>query len=473
MMRICTILAIFFLGTAMLFSQETTAQKDLLKRAEKNQLLLRTDPGKAILETGKIIKEAQKYGANEAELLAIRTQCLYYKRKNDFKDVMVTAKWLFRKAKIYNNFVYQTSAKYFLYESYLFNNLNDLALQQLEEGSQIIKNADPNDPKVISIKSDLWIAYANFYFFQKDYTNQLKYVRLSAREYEKLPNEKEKEKFRYLDYANRSETFLNLKNLDSAEYYARLSVSKDNGYGRDDIQFLNFSVLGRVAMGKADYKNAVLYFNEAEKVKGYKNHLNILELYDNVIQAFRMLNEREKVKKYEAKRDSLKLIVSENQNISLHNLLNEKGKDTKNQYINALVFFLALMAIFMLFIIRKNRILTRQEKISQEYLKENPESKNGQDYSRLLEMLKKNDPAFMPYFIEVFPLFTPKLIKINQEIIQSEIEFCALLKLKIPTNDIARYKYITLKSVQNKKYVIRKKLNIPKGVDIYNWFSSF
>jgi len=71
----------------------------------------------------------------------------------------------------------------------------------------------------------------------------------------------------------------------------------------------------------------------------------------------------------------------------------------------------------------------------------------------------------------VFPDFTPKLIKTNPNLNQSDIEFCALLKLKIPTSDIARYKFITIKSVQNKKYLIRKKLDIPKGVDIYNWFS--
>jgi hypothetical protein len=114
------------------------------------------------------------------------------------------------------------------------------------------------------------------------------------------------------------------------------------------------------------------------------------------------------------------------------------------------------MAIFMFFIIRKNWNLTRQEKISQEYLKENPESKNGEDYSRLLEMLKKNNLAFMPYFDEVFPDFTQKLLKINSKIIQSDIEFCALLKLKMPSHEIARYKFITLKSVQNKKYFFKK-----------------
>lgn len=76
----------------------------------------------------------------------------------------------------------------------------------------------------------------------------------------------------------------------------------------------------------------------------------------------------------------------------------------------------------------------------------------------------------MNYFDEMFPGFSKKLLEINPQIVQSEIEFCSLLKLKISTKDIARYKYITPKTVQNKKYLIRKKLNIPKEIDIYQWF---
>ncbi|MCK9616385.1 MAG: hypothetical protein M0R21_00955 [Lentimicrobiaceae bacterium] len=473
MIKYYAILAIFFLGTAMLFSQETTAQKDLLKRAYENDRLVFTRPEEAFQKAAIIMQEAQNEKNKEAELCAISTQCVYYESKNNFEKLMITAKLLFQKAESYQNPVYQTSAKLYLFSAYAFNGLYVKAFEELKQGKNIINKVENKDFITILTRVNLFISFSNYYYFQKDYENQLKYLKLSAHEYEKFTDEKEKEKFRYIDYSNRSGVFIDLKNIDSAEYYVKLSVSKDKGNSINDIQFSNFLVLGRISTEKADYKNAVLYFKEAEKVKGYKNHLNILELYDNIIQAYRMLNEREKVKEYETKRDSLKLDISENQNKSLHNLLNENGKTQKNQYIYALVFFLVLMAIFMFFIIRKNWNLTRQEKISQEYLKENPESKNGEDYSRLLEMLKKNNLAFMPYFDEVFPDFTQKLLKINSKIIQSDIEFCALLKLKMPSHEIARYKFITLKSVQNKKYFIRKKLNIPKGVDIYNWFSLF
>src|SRR5690606_19280983 len=106
-------------------------------------------------------------------------------------------------------------------------------------------------------------------------------------------------------------------------------------------------------------------------------------------------------------------------------------------------FFSVSVLVLSFFVIRKNRILLRQEKISQHYLEKIAENQNGKEYSKLLEMLKKNDPAFMAYFNEVFPDFFQKLVDINPKIIQTEIEFCALLKLKIHTKDIARYRNIT------------------------------
>ncbi|MDD4372950.1 MAG: hypothetical protein PHG67_03415 [Bacteroidales bacterium] len=473
MIKNFTLLLFILLRTALLFAQDTIAHNDLLDVANENYRQVFTQPEEAFQKAALIRQQAQEEKNQEAELCAISTQCVYYDSKNNFEELMVTAKLLYQKAESYQNPVYQTSAKIDLFNAYAFSGLYDKAFEQLKHAEKIIRKAENEELMTILTRVNLFVAFSNYYFLQKDYKSQLKYLKLNAHEYEKLPEEKYKERFRYIDYSNRSRAFIDLKSIDSAEYYARLSLSKESGYERNDIQFSNFLVLGRVSTAKADFNNAVSYFKEAEKVKGYKNHLNLLILYENLIKAYTALDEHEIIRAYEVKRDSLKLDISENKNKSLLTILQEKQTDTTKQYLYLLVFFVVLMGVFMFFFIRKNRILLRQEKISREYLKENPENKSSEDYSKLLEMLKNNDPAFMPYFMEVYPDFTPKLNKKNPKLNQSDIDFCALLKLKIPTNDIAKYKFITIKSVQNKKYVIRKKLDIPKGVDIYNWFSLF
>ncbi|MCK9236152.1 MAG: hypothetical protein M0Q41_03085 [Bacteroidales bacterium] len=473
MIKFNIVIVFILLGTILLCSQETTEQDKLLKRTKENYSLVFTSPEEAFQESAIILQEAQREKNLEAELCAISTQCVYYESKNNFEKLMITAKLLFQKAETYQNPVYQTSAKIDIFNAYAFNGLYEQAFEELKQAERIIRRVEDKDFIIILTRVNLYVAFSNYYFLQKDYESQLKYLEKIADEYENLTDEKYKERFRYIDYSNRSRVYIDLNNLDSAKYFAELSLSKESGYGRNDIQFSNFLVLGRVSVEKGNYENAILYLLEAEKVKGYKNHLNLLTLYDNIIQAYKRLDEREKLNEYHAKRDSLKLNVSESRNESLLSLLEESGKDSISEHSIVLVFFLVLMAILMMVFIRKNKILTRQEKISQKYLEENPENERGENYSRLLEMLKINDQAFMAYFEKVYPTFIPKLLKLNPKIIQSDIEFCALLKLKIPTSDIARYKFITQKSVQNRKYLIRKKLNIPPDVDIYIWFSLF
>ncbi len=464
-------LAIFLLGTIILFPQQTEAQKELLRRAENNHKLLETKPGDAFQEAVKIVEEAKKSNAQEAELRAMATQCTYFKMINDFENMMTTAESLFQRAKSHRMYVFQALAKSYLFDAYSFSGLPDKGFLQLEQGMKLINKTDGNEPLAIIVKAELFVAYSNYYELKDDNKNKLKFVKLAGKEFEKIPNEEYKQKLLYVHYSNLAGVYTEMNLLDSAKYYAELSISKEKGDKRYDIQFANLSTLGQVALKIGDYNNAISYFKKAEKIEGYKNHINVEILYNNIIEAYYKLNLNEEAGKYESKRDSLKLAVSENQNKSLHKLL--IGKEKNNQwYTYAFTLSLIIMTVLMFFIIRKNRILSKQEKVSQEYLKKNPENQKGEDYSKLLEMLKKKDPAFMPYFDEVFPEFTQRLLKTNPKIIQSEIEFCALLKLKISTKDITRYRNITPKTAQNKKYLIRKKLSIPTETDIYHWFDN-
>jgi DNA-binding CsgD family transcriptional regulator len=75
-------------------------------------------------------------------------------------------------------------------------------------------------------------------------------------------------------------------------------------------------------------------------------------------------------------------------------------------------------------------------------------------------------------FEQAHPEFSLRLLEINPQLSKPEIEFCALLKLNLSTKEIARLKFIETRTVQNKKYRIRKRLNIPGSNDIYNWFGA-
>ena len=459
---------ILLLGVVV-FSQETAAQKELLKRAEENFELINTNPEKAFIEAKEIGEEAQILNVYEAELRAIHTQCVYYKTKNDFEKMMITAKSLSEKAASYKLVVYEAIAKRYLFESYLLSGLPDKAYEEIKRGMVLIRRLDDKDSLNIVTKGDLLITYSNYYALKNDYQNKLKYIKLSGEEYKKLPEGKYRQRLLYVHYSNLAGVYNDLNIPDSAKYYALLSQSEDKDHNRSDVKFQNLFILGDLAVKEEDYTKSLSYFKEAEKLRGYQIPINIQFLYDNIILSYQKLELEDSVRLYESKRDSLKLSVSENQNKSLHNLLNEKESGNK-KYNYTLLAFCALAIVIIFFVIRKNRVMAKQEKTSQQYLRETSGIQKEQDYSRLLEMFKKNDLAFITYFNEVYPDFSQKLIGINPKITQTEIEFSTYLKLKIPTKDIVRYRNLAHRTVQNKKYIIRKRLNIPKEIDIYQWF---
>jgi|SRR5690554_159421 len=464
------IVIVFFLGANFLFSQHQNAQRDLMVKANENFELLGKDHEKALAIALEIEKKAKLSQNQEAELKAKYTICNYYRIISDFENMMIASKSLDKKASRYKNTVYQLIAKRLIFESYLFTGLPEKALNELEQGKDLIQNFNPTDSLSIIESSNFYIAFSNYYLLKKDYKNQLNYIKFAGNELKKLPAENN-QKLLHVHYSNLATSFNKNKRKDSAAYYAKLSQSKGGAHSREEVVFNNLRVLGDVELHKSNYESALSYLKEAEKIKSNKNHLDIEALYDNIISAHKKLGNNELVSLYKVKKDSLKLAITENRNKSLHRLLIEKEAPKTREYRVAIIITFLAMFLIIFLVIRRNRILIAQEKLSHQYLETNTEAPTGEDYSHLVQVLKDNDPAFMFHFEEVFPNFTSKLLQINPELSSSEIEFCSLLKLKIATKDIAKYKFVAPKTVRNRKYHIRKKLNIPKEVDIYQWFA--
>ncbi|MGA9212073.1 hypothetical protein [Kaistella sp.] len=370
----------------------------------------------------------------------------------------------------YKKPIYQAFAKRFLFESYAFSGLPDKGFEELEKALEFVNKSEIKDSLYFITKADIYIDFTNYYSIKEDYKNQLKFLKLSRLEFDQNPDQKNRDKLLYTHYSNLAVVYYQMKKQDSAKHFALLSLSLERNYKNANVQLNNFQVLGEIAMKEKIYHKSLAYFKEAEKLVGYKNHNNNENLYKKIIEVYSYLKQEDSVVIYKTKIDSLKLNITENQNKSLHKLLNEKSNIDKN-YIYLFAFVLSAMPIALFFFIRKNRILSRQEKINQEYLLQASTSQNSEDYSKLIAMLKNKDLAFMAFFEEVFPDFTAKILKIYPEAIQSEIEFFALLKLKLSTNDIAKYKFIEPKTVRNKKYLTKKKLKISKETDIYQWFN--
>lgn len=89
--------------------------------------------------------------------------------------------------------------------------------------------------------------------------------------------------------------------------------------------------------------------------------------------------------------------------------------------------------------------------------------------NEIMKLAQKDDPFFLDKFQFFFPDFFPKLNSIGAKLILSDQHLCAMMRLNFDTKQIASYTNTTIKSVESKKYRLRKKLNIPSDVEITQW----
>lgn len=128
---------------------------------------------------------------------------------------------------------------------------------------------------------------------------------------------------------------------------------------------------------------------------------------------------------------------------------------------------LTVSGIFVKKTIHSQKVKKRVLKEETEVLKTHVKIKMLKEVT---ELAQKNDSSFLMKFKELYPDFISTLLKINPDLENSELTFCAMLKLHFSSKEIADYTFVQHRSVQQKKYRIRKRLKIPGEEDIYDFF---
>ncbi|KMQ65212.1 hypothetical protein ACM46_11130 [Chryseobacterium angstadtii] len=155
--------------------------------------------------------------------------------------------------------------------------------------------------------------------------------------------------------------------------------------------------------------------------------------------------------------------------------LNEK-ESLKNNNKNLIYSLIgaAIVCCFLIYIAfffyRKNKS-KKLDKIDIPLVESTPQNNYSELFEEVVLLAKQNKQEFLTRFNDLYPDFTRKILLLNNNIQSSELRFCAYLYLNFSTKDIAEYTFTSVRTVQTKKYNLRKKLNIPTDIDIYVWFS--
>ncbi|GAA5089133.1 hypothetical protein GCM10023210_13570 [Chryseobacterium ginsengisoli] len=448
---------------SLIFSQSKGTNKEFKDKVTSNSQLFNTNIDKAYLQINQLIKESRVLKDSLSEMKLLEKKCRYFYNKNQVDSLIIASEQLQKASKEYNNVYYEAMGNIYIAETYSVNKFYDKAILHLNNAYEILQKDQSKSKKIFYAKANVLSSFANVYLDKNEPKNAAKKILEEIKSGIELKNPKEFANFQYLNYSNISNIYAQY-NLDSAYYYAQKSIEiKPADISEDKSMIDNFTVIGQYYKNQKDYKNSIKNFHEALKIsKRIGIELNINNIHKSLREIYQLTNQKDSADFYENKIKQYDLQMLQSKYNSLQEVIS-KDKQEQNKSSNRNLFLLGISSVlaiaaslFLYFKFKKKKNVEINQNLQE-------------TYNQLIELIKNNDPSFMFAFENVFPEFSGKLLKLNPELQQSEIEFCALLKLKLTTKEIAKYTFIETRTVQNKKYRLRKKFEIPQSIDIYNW----
>lgn len=451
----------------------------LKNKVAENGKVFSVNLDKGFAQIGVLLNDAVKYKDAASELVLLDRICKYHYNKNDVNKLIEASAALQDKAIAYKDSNYEAMSYVYQAEAYSMNGLYDKALIKLDKAIRALDEDKSGNPKSFYTKSNVLISQANIYNDKGDYKKAVEKLQLAVSGYPGKKNSTSYIHFQYVNYANLASIYVHF-DVDSAEYYAVQSMAQkvDKEY-EANIKAVNYNVLGQVNQYKKRYDAALQYYLKAEELTEKSGDiLNVAELYSNMITAYRAKGDLASVAKYQNKLQEYELRALQSKYNSLHKELNKTAdKETSSVYKNYLFILIGITAATLLLYMynvyrKKKRQISDDEPDQNEYdTTDFDDYKEGGNFDLLIDKIKRKDASFIFAFEKIFPDFSSKLLTLNPHLLQSEIEFCAFLKMKLSTKYIAQLTFIEIRTVQNKKYRIRKKLSIPADTDIYTWFA--
>ncbi|MGV3705573.1 MAG: triple tyrosine motif-containing protein [Arcticibacter sp.] len=158
----------------------------------------------------------------------------------------------------------------------------------------------------------------------------------------------------------------------------------------------------------------------------------------------------------------LEMEHNEREIIKLHNEKLTADVDYKNKELASITMHL----------VQRGKLLAR---IREELLQETKDSNNSTELRRVIRLLteaENNDAdwgQFARHFDQIHSNFLSRLKERFPDLSSNDLKLCAYLKMNMTSKEIAQLMSITIKAVEVSRYRLRKKLQIPSDVPLFDY----
>ena len=128
---------------------------------------------------------------------------------------------------------------------------------------------------------------------------------------------------------------------------------------------------------------------------------------------------------------------------------------------------------------KSNFISQRNENLnylleSVDYIESNTSNSSIKIKQKIKDLLRTENlnDRFEKHFEDVYPGFFKSLIRYSSKLTQNDLRFCAYLKMNQSTDQIARLTSISIRTVESKKYRLKKKFKIGKDQSLTGFIHS-
>jgi tetratricopeptide (TPR) repeat protein len=478
-----------FLFIIILFNSSGLTQKtDFDELFNKNREYLFSDLNICIKKAQKMQLLATKEKNKRGLMLSDKLYADIYILKYDYKNALKYGNKAKKIAEELNDYLEIAANSKIIGLNYAKCDLLEQALAEFNEGLDVLKKSK-NENKAYLIKGNIYESIAEVYSRKDDFSTMIFNLKKAQTEYIRLKDNSDKVRVLQNTYSNIGIAYLDY-NVDSSYFYFKKAAVFTNKNSQLNTVSGIYLGLGITTSKMKKYNEALNYLNRSLKVSKRVGSSELqIEANSQISEVYYALKDSIKGLNYKNECIRLKDDFAKKKSTSTNDAVNSIVNDVKNEseatkknyyiglFVSILIGIILLVLVFKKIknesVIRNEKDVLLKEKLELEQELTGLDHSTAQEIEEIVALAKRDLSIFYAKFQEVFPNFSKRIVEVAPTLVLSELQLCAYLKLNFSTKEIAIYTKSSVESINQKKYRLRKKMNIPSEENMNIWMNKF
>lgn len=275
-----------------------------------------------------------------------------------------------------------------------------------------------------------------------------------------------------------SDLYIEKGKLDSAKKYLGFAEFYSDKLDSDYSESVLNQTKGKFYKASGDFNSAIVSFKKSLELNEKMNR-PYPKLFKLLSETYSKKGDEtlanSYLKQYVAVQESLAETRQQNMKVPILIANTDNANKVEKAESNTQLVIVSFGAIILLTFLSVYLYVKKQRRKTANRRNENIQLKKklNNAFDEVTELASTNSPNFLSRFVEVYPEFYNLLTTEYPSLTTADLKLCALMKLDFSTKEIAEISFSSLRTVQNRKYKLRKKFGLETEENINQWIQNF